>query len=69
MISTGNMPGTDHRLISTTGYTIPIGRTNVLETASQFIGVHKFTMKFYAKNMRKYYPESWGKIKVFNKCI
>ncbi|KAG8182422.1 hypothetical protein JTE90_018308 [Oedothorax gibbosus] len=60
MVSTGNMPGTDHGLICTTGFTIPVGRTNVLETASQFVGVHKFTMKFYAKNMRKYYPESWG---------
>ncbi|GFS71022.1 DNA-directed RNA polymerase I subunit RPA2 [Nephila pilipes] len=60
MISTGNMPGKYHGLISSTGYTITLKRMNVFEVASQFNGISRFSMKFYSRNMRKFYPESWG---------
>ncbi|GBM52732.1 DNA-directed RNA polymerase I subunit RPA2 [Araneus ventricosus] len=58
-ISTGNLPG-NHGLASSTGFTVTLERTNVFEVASRFDGIYKFSMNFYAKNMRKFYPESWG---------
>ncbi|GFX05029.1 DNA-directed RNA polymerase I subunit RPA2 [Trichonephila clavipes] len=64
MISTGNMPGKSHGLMSSTGYTVALKRTNVFEVASQFDGIYRFSMKFYSKNMRKFFPESWGKVQL-----
>ncbi|KAF8794435.1 DNA-directed RNA polymerase I subunit RPA2 like protein [Argiope bruennichi] len=58
-IATGNLPG-NHGLMSSTGYTVALGRYNVFETASQFNGIYKFSMSFYPQTMRKFYPESWG---------
>lgn len=58
-ISTGNFVGQDYGLAST-GYTISLQRTNVFQLAAQFTALCKFSLAHYSKNMRKFYPESWG---------
>lgn len=60
MISTGNFVSKDYGLASNTGYTISLQRTNVFQLAAQFTAICKFSLAHYSKNMRKFYPESWG---------
>lgn len=65
MISTGNFVGQYYGLASNTGYTISLQRTNVFQLAAQFTAVCKFSLDHYSKNMRKFYPESWGILLLF----
>nr|XP_042904029.1 DNA-directed RNA polymerase I subunit RPA2 isoform X2 [Parasteatoda tepidariorum] len=60
ILSTGNFPGRNNGLSSNSGFTVVLKRNNVFATAAQFTSVNKFSLNFYGKNMRKYYPESWG---------
>lgn len=60
MIATGNFPGKYFGLMSETGYTIALKRTNAFELAAQFTAVCKFPVPHYLKDARDFYPESWG---------
>ncbi|GIY70371.1 DNA-directed RNA polymerase I subunit RPA2 [Caerostris darwini] len=59
IIATGNL-SRNHGLMSQTGFTIPLKRTNVFEVSAQYSCIYKFSLKFYPTSMRKFYPESWG---------